>query len=77
LSGISADAPVMDANGQANHPIYKAAHNAATHQSGNITAAFVDSNGNILPSTTGASHVSIYVLKDGKALEINSPPLPK
>lgn len=69
-SGVSATPAI---NGIPN-PVYDAAHAAATPQSGNIYADFVNSNGNVLPSDVGAVHISVYVTKPGDALEINSLP---
>jgi hypothetical protein len=71
-SGVAATASVV---GTAN-PAYTAAHNAATPQSGPISAAFVSPTGAVLPTSAGALHISIYVFKPGDALEINSIPIP-
>jgi RHS repeat-associated protein len=71
-SGISAKPATIGTDGKVSNPVYNAAHNAATPQSGPIQAAFVDSQGRIVPSSVGANHISIYVQKPGDALEINS-----
>uniref|UniRef100_UPI00374D27C8 RHS repeat-associated core domain-containing protein n=1 Tax=Mucilaginibacter sp. TaxID=1882438 RepID=UPI00374D27C8 len=71
-SGVAATPSIVGTPNAA----YTAAHNAATPQSGPISAAFVNAQGAVLPTSAGAVHVSIYVFKPGDALEINSIPIP-
>jgi hypothetical protein len=74
---VSADAATIGSDGKASGSVYLAAHNSATPQSGPILGAFVDSKGNMVPTSVGADHLSIYVQKGNSAQGINSVPIPK
>ncbi len=74
-NGYSSGTAVVGSDGKVNNPVYNAAHKSATPQSGPINAAYTDSSGRILPNSSGAAQVSIYVQKHGDALQINSIPI--
>jgi RHS repeat-associated protein len=72
-SGISAPPAIMS---NAN-PVYDAAHAAATPQSGPINAGFVNASGDVIPTSEGAIHLSIFTQRGNDAMEINRIPIPR